>query len=491
MGYSFLLRSTPALAYCATPAAALSCHLFIKYSADLDQAAITISLTTHIHGFRDAQDFDFTYNADILVPDGTFIRPATEDLPQTQLSKIARKTAASAPALKTFVLKLCKPCSIRCSRLADCITPKQGHDAAFRQLRDLASVTEVCIVFDADFIHKRDHAAFYNLSNHPDQLAGIPAQAYKGPLSRQVDWTAFGPADDAEHDAEAPPSYDEARAKRRRQCFGEATHPGAGSSSPGRSPPAKRERVETDLDCWGSPTEKATTEERESPSPRALSPPYQTEPNDRETTKAALEALLPEALQKALPDMLARVFAVPRPATSDPLATGSLGALIMSQIASDVVTRLQPRERKAIEKGCMEAVKQMSRETIKQICAKSHEKILKDMLDYAHDLRDGADIQFFQELEDHTLNLTVAKDEGMEEIRREVIAKREDLVATAQDVEAQTGAKLQEQADEAWEQTKWAVSMREELLLERISEIVGHRHPPSAPPRQRAGSVPL
>jgi hypothetical protein len=197
-----------------------------------------------------------------------------------------------------------------------------------------------------------------------------------------------------------------------------------------------------------------------------------------------------------MPDMLARAFAVPRPATSDPFATDALGAL-MSRIASDVETRLRPVQTKAIQEGCIEAVKQMSKDVVTKIYAKSHEEIQRKTLDYSHDLRADADYQFFAELEEHRLDLTLAKDEGLEEIRRELIANREDIVATAAEVEVQTGANLQEQVDDAWELTKRALSMREEVLLQRIREVVErgqHRHPPSAPragPRRRGGSVPL
>lgn len=301
MAYTFLLRNTPAFAYSSKFATLLSCNLVIKYSTSRKQAAMIVSLPTHIDGFDDAQLFDLVYNADDLVSGRTFLGPGPDDLSQSQLATITRRN--DVVAVKTIHLALQTSCLVRCPPSTGCVIHKPGHDDAFRQLRNLASSTEVHIVFDANWVHEQHYAMFYRLINHPDRFGGIPTQNYKGPLSRQTDWTVFSPLDDVE--SEAPPSYHDVPAKRSRQY----------SPSP-RLPPAKRERVLKSPEPYpgqypfatsalfsdgfvGSPTEKATTTTA-SPSPRPPFSPYKNRPDTEDAMKSALEALLPEALNKVL-----------------------------------------------------------------------------------------------------------------------------------------------------------------------------------------------
>jgi hypothetical protein len=212
MVYTLLLRNTPALACSSDSAAATPCRLFIKYSAQHDQAAIIVSLSIITHASDNAQTFDLTYNADNLAPSGTFLGPAPSNLTQTQLSSIARR--ATAAAFRALSLTLYTPCSIRCPPSTGCIAPRPGHAAAFRTLRNLARSTEVRIVFDDNWVQEQQYAALYRLINRPDRLAGIPVSLYQGPLSRQVNWTVFGPVDDAQ--PEGPPRYDQVSTKRPR-----------------------------------------------------------------------------------------------------------------------------------------------------------------------------------------------------------------------------------------------------------------------------------
>ncbi|KAF2451157.1 hypothetical protein P171DRAFT_37 [Karstenula rhodostoma CBS 690.94] len=492
MVYTFPLRNTPVLVSCSSSPAVLPCRLFIKYSPNHNQAAIILSLSTHTHAFDDAQNFDLTYNADNLVPGGTFLGPAPSDLAYDQLSSIARRTTSTT--FRILSLTLYTPCPIRCLPSTGCIAPKPGHAAAFRRLRDLASSTEVRVVFDGNWVQEQQYAALYRLVNHPDRLAGIPASHYQGALSREVDWTAFGPVNDDRPEAppEAPPRYDQVSTKRRRPTWS--------TTSPPQSP-TKRERAVSPtprvepplLPDWGSPTEKGTSTEPDSPIPRRQLLPYTNVPDPDEATKATLEALLPDALDKIMPNVLARAFAVPRPSTSDPLATGSICSLINARIASDVKSYLQPLHTKAIEEACTNTVRQMSAEFITRISAEKLKEVLRSTLDNAFDLRADADYQFFAELDEHKLDMTIAKDEGLEEIRRELDNQREDVLATAAEVVVQSGADLQKQADEAWNSAKRALSLQKAMLVQRrkVSEQEHGRRPAGHGRGQRATSVPL
>lgn len=213
MAYTFLLRDVPALASCSNSSHTIACRLYIKYSQQHNQAAIVINLSVFTHASDDPQEFDLTYNADDLA-DGTFLGPVPSEVELTHddLSKIARRTKATA--IKVLLLTLRTPCSVRCAPMTACFAPKPGHAAAFRTLRNLASSTEVQIMFDHNWVQARHYAALHTLINRPDTLAGIPASVYQGPLSRQVDWTVFGPV--YEDNTEEPPGYEGNTAKRPR-----------------------------------------------------------------------------------------------------------------------------------------------------------------------------------------------------------------------------------------------------------------------------------
>ena len=209
MSYTFLLHHTPALAYCSNSADVLPCRLHIKYSSQHRQAAILVNLSAHTHASDKAQTFDLIYNADNLAA-GTCLGPPPSELAPDELSSIARRT--NTTVFKALSLMLNVPCSIRCAASTGCFAPKAGHAAEFCRLRDLASATEVHVVFDHEWVLEEHYAALYSLINRPDKLAAIPASIYQGNLSREVDWTVFGPVHDDQ--AEELPRYEQVSSKR-------------------------------------------------------------------------------------------------------------------------------------------------------------------------------------------------------------------------------------------------------------------------------------
>jgi len=318
MGYTFLLRDIPALAYSSNLAAPCSCVFQILYSESLKQASISLSIQTHICGFEEPQPFELAYNADNWKTVG--LSTATRDLDEGHLATIRRR---NTPAARTLSLSLHSSCPVRCPPSSGSIAPKPGHETSFAQLRDLASTAEVDIVFDIHYLRSENCLAFFQLISHPYKLTGVPAEKYRGPLSRQTDWTVFSPAEDATSDA--PPSYVAVPAKRPRQgkccCFclqypGTDPRIATNGSSP-CSPSSKRERrlvspvpfpplsptesaAAPSLSFLeGSPTEKATTVTA-SPSPQPLSPHHQDTSGLEiaHLVKTTIEAVLPGAMQK-------------------------------------------------------------------------------------------------------------------------------------------------------------------------------------------------
>ena len=167
-----------------------------------------------------------------------------------------------------------------------------------------------------------------------------------------------------------------------------------------------------------------------------------------------------------MPDVLARAFAVSPPApTSDSIPAGSVGSLISARIAADVESRLKPVQAKTIEEVCTNTMKQMSAGTMREVCAETLKELHTSTMDNALDLRNTADVEFHEELDGHKLDLTFAKDEGLEEIRRELDSKLEELVTTAAETVVQSGAEVQGHADdvylEVWKRLSRTVSMKE------------------------------
>jgi hypothetical protein len=198
-----------------------------------------------------------------------------------------------------------------------------------------------------------------------------------------------------------------------------------------------------------------------------------------------------------MPDLLARAFAVAPPSSVSNDA-GAIGSLISARIASDVEARLEPLHLKAIEEACTNTVKQMSGEYITRISSEKLKEVFQRALDDGFNQRRDADEVFFTELEEHKLDMRIATDEGLEEIHRDLNTKREDLLATAEEVVVQSGADIQRLADESWELTKRALRSREETYKQTRKKIAqeqavlsGMRQNSLTGPSQRAASLPL
>ena len=150
-----------------------------------------------------------------------------------------------------------------------------------------------------------------------------------------------------------------------------------------------------------SATEKATTVATPSPRPQHL--PIDYVPDFHDAIKNAVETVLPEVLQALLPGMLPRFLissplsSSPSPSPSrrrnlhqtpkpNPKSISSLHNLISSRAAAHAEAQLQ--------------------------------KIYDETLDHATDLRNEADVEFQDFIEDQKFDVTMAKDDGVEELNR-------------------------------------------------------------------------
>jgi hypothetical protein len=435
-------RGVPVLAYPTSDVASQwSCSLVVKHSETRMQATISLQSSLPIHGFDGEQTFTLVYDADNLVPGETCLDHTSMSLTQAQQKEIARQ---GSPKLKTICLTLKKPCPVWCPLSSGIIAPKHGFDSPFHQLVKLARATEIRIIFDYNWLHRDKQVQFERIVSHPEELAGFTIDNYANRY-RQADWTIFSPIEDVA--SEPPPSYtnvaNESLIKRagkhRRQCeflypgifwFMNNTHLAATPSSEANYPSPKRVLLSPAPIYAPSPTEKATTASTSSPrppySPVAYTPVYapsQTEkaatvttpgltsarppidyvPDFHDAIKNAVEAVLPGVLQALLPGMLPRFYVdSPSPSSPSPSPTrrrkldqtpkpnprsiSSLRNLISSRAAAHAEAQLQ--------------------------------KIYDDTLDHATDLRNEADTEFRDFLENEKFDVTMARDDGVEELNR-------------------------------------------------------------------------
>lgn len=228
MAHAFLLRNTPAFAFCSSFEGPYSCVLHIKHSAACGEASIYLTFRVHVRGSEEAQPFQLAYHADNWKALGLF--PVNRGLNEHQLAKIRWRD--TTPDVMTLSLDLRQPCTVRCPPSSGCFAAKPGYESDFDQLRQLASAITMDLLFDIHYLN-RNHAAFLQLISHSRDLTGVPVKDYNGPLSRQTDWTVFSPLeDDVPGD---PPSYAAASAKPSRRGKWRHLTLSTNSSSPART----------------------------------------------------------------------------------------------------------------------------------------------------------------------------------------------------------------------------------------------------------------
>lgn len=215
-----------------------------------------------------------------------------------------------------------------------------------------------------------------------------------------------------------------------------------------------------------SPTDKATTTTA-SPSPRVpLSSPSVGPLDLHDIVESAVAKLLPGVVQTALPDILTRVLAVP---TTSSQPTSSSNPI--SPFHKLILTHLTDH----------------AQELAKQVTT--------DTLEHATDLRNTADIELQEQLEDHRLEFAVLKEDGLMEMHRLCDAKLEELdERTTQLIES-----VEQESADAYTETRQKLDelvgeQRMQLVKEllRLDSELRRRRGGSAGRRgQRARSVPL
>ncbi|KAJ4344384.1 uncharacterized protein N0V89_012124 [Didymosphaeria variabile] len=443
----FRKGGVPALAFPASEDASSSClcTLIVKVNEPTRQATIKLQVGVPVQGFDTEQRITLVYDADNFKPGTTTVSNATVSPSQTE--QIARSRGGIKLWSLGLVLK--HPCVVLYPPSSGNIAPKYASDTRFQQLMVLAKATRLNIVFDSAWLHP-DKAAQFRCLTDKLELTGFPRNYTK--IVREADWTIFSPVEAAP--PESPPSYDEVSLKRPRQS----------RTSSLQAPTPKRILLDdgTEFDP-GTPTEKATTEAASNPRLLPSSPP--TGPvYVQDAVENAVAKLLPDALQSILPGMLTRMFAVP---TSSPPPQTTPAAL-------DPMSPLRRIIRNHLTTHADELAKQ----------------ITMDTHGHALDLRDTADIELQEHIDDHRLEFEVLKEDGLMEIRRLYDTKLEELEERTAELVETVELETSEAYTTAKENLAEFVGRQRMELLKEMLRV--ERWPRSvAEPAKRARSVPL
>ncbi|KAK3217601.1 hypothetical protein GRF29_1g3614600 [Pseudopithomyces chartarum] len=444
--------------------------LNVEVNEPAKQAIVELQFRLPLHGFDDNQCISFVYDGSILQPGTVALRDVTA-APE-HVDRVARPRGGSK--LLALQLALATPCVVLLPS-ADA-SPKTSDGSLIDELAALAKATIVTIIFDSAWLHPAKASLLRSLEGILG-WTGCPRDFSK--VVRR-DWTIFSPGVPAS--PELPP-YTE-KAKRPRQ-------------SPASSPRRKRLLLDADIKVDpGSPTEKATTTSASSPRLDPSSP--FTNPFDpiEAAAETAIAKLLPNALRailpEVLPDVLTRMFTLPastpppQPMPAPPNPMSPLHRIIRDQLntrAEDVAKLLNIRGEQLANK-----IKEHGEEIAREMTS--------DAQDHALGLREAAELELEERLEDYWTEMADRKEDGLMEINRLCDAKvgeleelhqmydanLEELEERTQVIVSEAYATAQEMLDE------FAGEQRMELVKAKLRMVDPD---PILKPIGRASSVPL
>ncbi|KAF2853901.1 hypothetical protein T440DRAFT_293083 [Plenodomus tracheiphilus IPT5] len=468
----------PALAYPKCDAASpISLSLLIICNESPAQATVCLQTSLFIRGFDDAQTFILQYDADNFVSGPLSLTPAFIPLPQSRLHELARH---GNPQIHTLSFTLKKVCPVWCAPSSVPLAPQDGFKASFDQLTNLAKATELHILFDCNWLHRDAHVPFHRLVEHPEELSGFPVNKHYRKLYRCVDWTVFNTggadthadADATTEEDEPPPTYAEASSKRRRHV----------STSPTPAcPPAKRILSSHLGDIHTTPPEKGATSipnpklphdlaalsskpasvaatNPESPhSSTAPTPDLQHAVNQAVSAllPSILDTLLPNVLDSLLPSLLPRILT-----TSSPEPSYS-----QQSIASQISYTPPPATLSAFGITFTEHVARKVEGELGKIYAHT--------LSHAKYLRNTADLEVEDVLEEGRLQFGIEKQDTLDEVERVVDEKLQAFRETCEGLGEYVQESVGEKAELVVDDTKQRLDElghKEKVNLERDRE---------------------
>jgi hypothetical protein len=438
-------EGVPALAYSVNDGSVpRPCCLKILH-ADV-QFVVSLEYTIPIH-VDDKQLLTFRYEGDNLMPGQTSLGNVDIALPDGSLHNIARQ---GKPQFRTLSLTLKAPCSVWYPRSFG--NGVSSLHTRSRELLTLARATEVRILFDSNWLGKKNLARLQSAVEGSRQLTGVPVIPQFAQLYQQADWSrlnfiqdaqsaAYLPIEDEASEAvpsienavyDAPPPYARVSKRSRNSKSSILTqdrhianaHSLDRTSLTPDSPLPKR--LLQDCTCAPSPTERATSA---SSSATVQVDVFQ------DIVKSAVEKVLPDMLRAQLPsilqDLLPGMLAGPSPSPSLSPTPRS------SQIANALTQHRRTPSHKPTPASVFKAV--ISNHT------KTHlQKILTDALDQASnqvsELHNSAGVEFNECLDDARLDLATLKEDHIaafnEDCNEKLVEFKERLVEEIEGTEA-------------------------------------------------------
>ncbi|KAB2098643.1 hypothetical protein AG0111_0g13125 [Alternaria gaisen] len=342
-------------------------------------------------------------------------------------------------------------------------------ETSFHKLSTLARATDVRIVFDTNWLGKKNLARLRSAVEASRQLTGVPVIPQFARFYQQADWSIlssirgakFGPHrptgdwtskaapsienavagappfEDAIYDA--PPSYAQVSNKRSRLTRTSLTPD---------SPPPKR--LLQDPTCVPSPTERAS-----SPS----SPSLKSTPSSTATVQVDIfQDIVTSAVQKVLPDLLREQLPsilqdfLPG-MLADPSPSPSLSPTPRSSQSADTLAQHRQTSNK---KPTPAAVIR----TVISTATKTHlQRFLTDALDEAYEqvseLHNSASVEFEEHLDDTRLDFAMLKEDHIaafnEDCNEKLVEFKERLMEGKDEAEVDVKAHADEVVVKAWD----------------------------------------
>ncbi|CAN9426235.1 unnamed protein product [Alternaria alternata] len=339
----------------------------------------------------------------------------------------------------------------------------------WHKLSALARATDVRIVFDTNWLGKKNLARLQSAVETSRQLTGVPVIPQFARLYQQADWSILSssqgakpgprrptadltskavssiedavagapPFEDAIYDA--PPSYAQVSNKRSRNTRTSLTPD---------SPPSKR--LLQDSTCVPSPTERAS-----SPS----SPSLKSTPSSTATVQVDIfQDIVTSAVQKVLPDLLREQLPsilqdfLPG-MLADPSPSPSLSPAPRSSQSTDTLAQ---HRRTSNQKPTPAAVIR----TVISTATKTHlQRFLTDALDQAYEqvseLHNSASVEFEEHLDDTRLDFAMLKEDHIaafnEDCNEKLVEFKERLVEGKDEAEVDVKAHADEVVVKAWD----------------------------------------
>lgn len=213
-------EGVPALAYSLHDASVLwPCSLKMLHS-DV-QFVVSLEHDISVQGVDHKQLVIHRFEGDNLMPGKTSLRNVDVPLSDQSLRTIARH---GQPRLRTLSLTLKAPCSVwyphSFGKAVSSICTR------FHELLALARATEVCILFDTNWLGRNNFAQLQSAAEGSRQLTGLPVLPQFARLYQQADWSVLNLIQDASCEAlpsiedavhDAPPPYAHVSGKRARK----------------------------------------------------------------------------------------------------------------------------------------------------------------------------------------------------------------------------------------------------------------------------------